>query len=100
VIRVFVIALVLTACGAKGGAEEPSSNKALVKLTSNVRDAEVYVDGRLIGRVGSLRGGVLMKAGVHRIELRHDEYYSAYAEITVAVAEKRALPLDLAPILP
>ena len=99
-IRGLFITLALAACGPKGDAQEPSSDRALVKLSSNGRDAEVYIDGRLVGRVGLLRGGVLMKPGVHRIELRHDEYFSAYAEISVGAAEKKALPLDLAPILP
>lgn len=101
-IRVLVIAaaLVATACGPKGNATEPTTTKGLIKLTSNVREAEVYVDGRLIGRVGSLRGGVLMKPGVHRIELRHEGYFSAYAELEVGTAEKREMALEMAPILP
>ena len=91
----------LWACGARqqvaGGV---SPEDAIVKITSTVADASLWVDGRYIGAIGALRGGIAIAAGVHRLELRHDDYFSRYAELTVRAKEHRTLALDLAPRLP
>jgi hypothetical protein len=95
--RVVLIAL-LAACGATqkaGGGDE-----AIVKITSNVRDAQVYVDGRFIAPIGSLGGGVLVEPGTHRLELRSDEYFSAYAEVSVAGSDRKTVAMTLAKRLP
>jgi len=38
--------------------------------------------------------------GTHRFELRHDDYFSSYLELTVARAERKSVAMELAPILP
>jgi hypothetical protein len=96
------VALLIGACGARqpSGEGRASAEDAIVKITSTVPDASLWVDGRYIGTVGALRGGISIVAGTHRLELRHDDYWSRYAELTVHARERRALTLDLAPRLP
>jgi hypothetical protein len=71
-----------------------------VVLTSNVRDAQVYVDGRFIAPLHALGGGVAVSPGTHRFELRHDDYFSSYLELELERAERRKVGVELAPILP
>jgi hypothetical protein len=97
-------ALILALAACKGGeAAYPSGARAgdaIVKITSSVPDASLWVDGRYIGTIGALKGGISIAAGTHRVELRHDDYFSRYAELTLRAKERRALALDLAPRLP
>jgi len=65
-----------------------------------VPEASLWVDGRYIGTIGAMRGGIAIAAGTHRLELRHDDYFSRYAELTVRAREHRAIALDLARRLP
>jgi hypothetical protein len=88
------------ACGPKVGPNGVSPTDAIVKVKSNVRDAQVFVDGRYVAPVGALRGGVAVEPGVHRFELRHDDFFSGYLELTLAKSEKREVAIDLAPMLP
>jgi hypothetical protein len=99
--RVLLIAT-LAACGPPR-VENPhaySPEDAIVKITSTVPDASLWVDGRYIGTIGGMHGGIAIAAGTHRLELRHDDYFSRYAELTVRAREHRQLSLDLAPRLP
>lgn len=98
--RSLAIAVVLSACG---GTQKPGGvdgDDAIVKMKSNVTDAQLYVDGRFIGPLGALRGGVAVEPGTHRFELRHDDYFSSYLELTLARAERRQVALEMAPVLP
>ena len=99
--RLLVIAIVAgTACGPKVGPSGVSASDAIVKVKSNVRDAQVFVDGRFVAPLSALRGGVAVEPGVHRFELRHDDFFSGYLELTLAKAERREVAIDLAPMLP
>jgi hypothetical protein len=96
-----VLAVALAACGAaKQNPNAPHGDDAIVKFSSNVTDAQLYVDGRFIGPLRALRGGVAVEPGTHRFELRHDEYFSSYLELTLAKAERKQLALEMAPVLP
>ncbi|MFN0253558.1 MAG: hypothetical protein ACKV2T_42215 [Kofleriaceae bacterium] len=95
------LALVLAACGGmKQNPRGVDSDDAIVKLSSNVTDAQLYVDGRFIGPLGALRGGVAVEPGTHRFELRHEDYFSSYLELTLAKAERKKVALEMAPVLP
>lgn len=94
------LAVGLAACGPKPRPNAVSSGDAVVYLRSNLSDALVYVDGRFVGPISVIRGGVALDPGKHRIELRHEDYFSRYVELEVARAEKQQLQLDLAPVLP
>lgn len=77
-----------------------SRDDAIVQLTSNVRDAQVFVDGRFVAPLDAIGGGFAVAPGVHRVELRREAYFSGYLELTLARAERRRVALELAPILP
>jgi hypothetical protein len=96
----WTLLLVLTACGPKVGPNGVSSSDAIVQVKSNVRDAQVFVDGRFVAPLSALGGGVAVEPGVHRFELRHDDYFSAYLEMKLARSERRNVAMDLAPVLP
>jgi hypothetical protein len=98
---VLAVVLGLAACG---GRQKSSSrvdpDDAIFYIRSNVGDANVYVDGRFIGPVTVLKGGIAVEAGKHRLELRHDDYFSRYVELDLKRAEKKKLLITLAPVLP
>lgn len=102
--RTLLVALValaaLAACGPKRPPSGVDADDAIVRIKSNVPDANVFVDGRYYGAVKMLRGGLAFEAGRHRLELRHEDYYSRYVELELARRERRQLDLDLAPVLP
>jgi hypothetical protein len=65
-----------------------------------VGDAHVYVDGRFIAPLDGLRGGIAVAPGTHRLELRHDDYFSSYREVQVARAARQKLAIEMAAVLP
>jgi hypothetical protein len=95
-----LLLVALAACGPKPSPNHVTPNDAIVYLKSNVSDAQVYVDGRFIGPISVLRGGIALDPGKHRVELRRDDYFSRYAELDLARAERKKLQLELAPVLP
>jgi hypothetical protein len=95
-----LLVVALAACGPKVGPNGVTADDAIIQVKSNVRDAQVYVDGRFVAPLQALRGGVAVTPGVHRFELRHEDYFSAYLEMKVARAERRTVAMELAPVLP
>jgi len=95
-----VLLLALAACGPKVGPNGVTADDAIIQIKSNVRDAQVYVDGRFIAPLQVLRAGVAVTPGTHRFELRHEDYFSGYLEMKVARAERKSVAMELAPILP
>ena len=95
-----LVLVMLAACGHAPPRGGVSPNDAIIYVKSNVTDAQVYVDGRFVGPVSLLKGGVALDPGKHRVELRHDDYFSRYAELDLHRAEKQHLDLDMAPTLP
>jgi hypothetical protein len=61
---------------------------AIVSIHSNVRDAELFVDGRDVGPLLAERGGVALVPGFHRLELE------------LGRAERKKVAMDMSPILP
>ncbi len=94
------LALALAACGPKPRPGGVAKTDAILYLKSNVSDAQVYVDGRYVGPLGVVRGGIAVDPGRHRLELRHDDYFSRYVELDLARAERKRLQLEMAPVLP
>ncbi|MEO6773754.1 MAG: PEGA domain-containing protein [Kofleriaceae bacterium] len=94
------LGLGLAACGASQAKPRSSANDAFVYLTSNVADAQVYVDGRFVGPISLVKAGIAVDPGRHRVEVRRDDYFSRYADLDLQRAENKKLDLDLAPVLP
>lgn len=93
--------VMVAACGgAKVSPNGVTRDDAIVVFESNVRDAQVYVDGRFIAPLDALRGGVAVVPGVHRFELRREDFFSSYLELTLVRAERKQVSLEMAPVLP
>ena len=93
--------LLMAACAApKPGPASPPVERGILVVASPVPDAALWVDDRLVGEVGRLPAGVQLRAGEHRVELRHDAYHTRYAEVTLAPGERKLLELSLTEALP
>lgn len=90
----------LTACAPGVAANRVTSGEAILYINSNVRDAQLYIDGRLIGPLDALAAGVAVEPGTHRLELRHEDYFSRYLEIQLTRAAHKKLAIDMAAMLP
>jgi hypothetical protein len=85
----------LAACATAGldGATE-------LKVDSNVGEASVYIDDVLVGRVAEWsKGGRAIRAGFHRIEVRHPDYHSHFQEIEAAEGARLRIDATLRPRL-
>lgn len=99
--RALVVASwLLVGCGPKIGPTGVTSDDAIVYVKSNVRDAQVYVDGRFVAPLNVLGGGVALEPGEHRFELRHEDYFSSYLELQLTRAEHKKVAMEMAAILP
>ena len=82
-LRRLLIAIALTsgfplACATMGVAGDTVS----FVVETNVPDAMVWVDDRLVGSVATVRAsGTRLRVGFHRVEIRHPEHYSFFKEI-------------------
>lgn len=93
--------LVIAACGPKPTpANGVTADDAIFYVRSNVADASIFVDGRFIGPVSMVRGGIAVVPGHHRIELRRDDYFARYVELDAKRADRTKLEINLAPVLP
>lgn len=95
-----LLLVLIVGCGGRNGPTRAPREDAVVVLKANVRDAQLYVDGRFVGPLDAIGGGVAVAPGVHRFELRHEEYFSTYLELTLAKSERKKLAVELAPVLP
>jgi hypothetical protein len=98
----FAVAVGAAAVAGCGGATVRGASRgdAIFYIDTDVTDAGLYVDGTFIGDMRSLRGGVSVKPGEHRVEVRHDDYFAYYAELALKAGERRRVKVDLAPVLP
>jgi hypothetical protein len=55
------------------------------RVESNVADATIWVDDILVGKASDwAKDGKHIRAGFHRIEIRHPGYYSFFQEVELA----------------
>jgi len=95
-----LLAGLLAGCGAGAAAPRGSSGQAILYITSNVPDAQVYIDGRFIAPLDTLGSGLALEVGAHRLELRHEDYFSTYRELQIARAARQRITVELAAVLP
>jgi hypothetical protein len=98
--RAWLVVSWLTACGPAVTASRVTSGDAILVLKSNVRDAQLYVDGRFIASLDALAGGVAIEPGAHRLELRREDFFSSYLELQVSHSERRKIVMNMAATLP
>ena len=97
---VAALAAAAVACGPKPGVRGASAGDAVLVFEANVPQAGMWIDGVFIGGLDTMRGGVALSPGPHRIEIRHDDYFTYYRELTVTAGEKQRIAVELAPTLP
>jgi hypothetical protein len=60
----------------------PGGDSVPFRVETNVTDATVWVDDRLVGSAVSLATpGTRVRVGFHRVEVRHPTHYSFFQEI-------------------
>jgi len=70
------------------------------RVEVNVPDATVWVDDQLVGSVTAVaRQGTFLRAGFHRVEVRHPDYYSFFAEVTPKQGEPVLIHAELHALL-
>ena len=53
------------------------------RVDVNVPEATIWVDDQLVGSAVVLaKDGTFLRAGFHRVEVRHPDYYSYFTEVT------------------
>ena len=83
--RRFLIMVALFAVAASSCAHTLAENAIAVRVDCNVPDATLWIDDVLVGKVSDFKGdGRFIKAGFHRIEVRHPNYYSFFQEVELA----------------
>jgi PEGA domain len=72
----------LAALCVPGCAQSLSATAIAVRVDCNVPDATLWIDDALVGTTASWKGGERqIRAGFHRIEVRHPGYYSFFQEV-------------------
>ena len=93
------VVLALAGCPRSGGTPAGDAD-AVVVIRTEAPEAVLWLDGRYIGPIASLKGGVAVAPGAHRIEVRDDSHFSRYLELDLAPHERKVLDVELAPVLP
>jgi hypothetical protein len=96
------LACALGALAACGGARSDVKRRddAVVLVQSNVRDAQIFIDGQFITFLHAAGAGIALSPGTHRFELRHDDYFSSYLELTVGRSDRKKVTMNMAQVLP
>ncbi len=88
-LAVSIWALALLGC-------RPVEPRAALGFACPQEEAAVFVDGRYLGTVRTLRDRyILLKPGTHRVELRLDGYYPRYRVLRLAPGETGILKVRL-----
>jgi hypothetical protein len=77
----FGAAQVLLLAGSLSCAQTLSSSAIAVRVDCNVPDATVWIDDILVGTTSSWHAPRQIRAGFHRVEIRHPGYYSFFQEV-------------------
>jgi hypothetical protein len=85
----------LGACAHPLRAADPPLPSAVLVIRCNVRDAVVWVDDRLAGEVEEVEGGIRLLVGAHRVELRHDQYYTCYRDVVLQAGREATVELEM-----
>ena len=99
--RAAAAALALALCGGAGcgGVAHSARDRAILIVRGAVPDATLWIDEGFVAEIRDARAGVRLPAGRHRVEVRHDRYQAYYGEVALAVGERRAVDVELAPLL-
>lgn len=76
-----LLALLLALSLSLSCAHTLGANAINLRVDCNVPDATVWIDDVLVGTAKSWHSERSIRAGFHRIELRHPGYYSFFQEV-------------------
>jgi hypothetical protein len=104
-LRVLCLAPLLGVAGimaptASGCATGSAAGAVGFRVESNVVDATVWVDDRLVGSASDwARPGKRIRSGFHRVEIRHPGYYSVFQEIELPDGAQTVVKAQLRPLV-
>jgi hypothetical protein len=97
-LRALILAVSVGALASLGCATATSFGAVGMRVESNVPDATVWVDDILVGNVRDWsREGKHIRAGFHRIEVRHSGYYSFFKEVELPEGAQAVVNAQLRP---
>ncbi len=93
----FLVALlVLAGCGAPQETRRGVGNEGLLIIQAEPDDAEVYVDGQLVGKASKYDSDPLeLSSGTHRIEIRKAGYLSEFRDVYSGNQSRHTLKVNL-----
>jgi len=95
-----LLLLAALALGAAGCATTIPRGAVAFRVDSNVNDATVWVDDVLVGSAKDWgKDGKHIKAGFHRIEIRHPGYYSFFQEVELPEGSHATVNAQLRPVV-
>jgi hypothetical protein len=96
----FLVALLLGATVLPGCAHTLSSGAVGVRVECNVPDATVWIDDLLAGSAKEWKSeGHQIRAGFHRIEIRHPGYFSFFQEVELPPGSRTVVNAKLRELL-
>jgi hypothetical protein len=93
------IAAVIAAAGGAGcGGHKapPTRDEPVIRIDCKIPQAVVVINDRELGTVRSLRRGIRLSPGTHRLVLRHSDYHTHYQILELALKERRVIDVELA----
>jgi hypothetical protein len=94
------VAFLLGATALAGCAHTLSSGAAGVRVECNVPDASVWIDDLLAGNAKEWKSeGHQIRAGFHRIEIRHPGYFSFFQEVELPAGSRTVVNAKLRELL-
>jgi hypothetical protein len=99
-VRALIVVAFLVGVGALGCAHTLSSGAAGVRVECNVPDASVWIDDLLAGSAKEWKSeGHQIRAGFHRIEIRHPGYFSFFQEVELPPGSRTVVNAKLRELL-
>ena len=96
----FLVAFFLGATTLAGCAHTLSSGAVGVRVECNVPDATVWIDDLLAGSAKEWKSeGHQIRAGFHRIEIRHPGYFSFFQEVDLPPGSRTVVNAKLRELL-
>ena len=91
-----MVLFVLAGCGIPKETRRGVGHEGLLLIQAVPDDAEVYVDGQLVGKAGKYESDPLeLSSGTHKIEIRKAGYFSEFREVYSGNQSRHTLKLNL-----
>jgi len=95
-VYLFFILSILWGCGLPQETRRGIGNEGFLNVLATPNDAEVYVNGELMGKAEQFEKNPLeLKSGTHKIEIRRAGFTSEVREIYVANQSRHTLKINL-----